>query len=525
MGQEELFAARTPQWADLQVVVVDTETTGLSPTSRVVSLAAVPIHAGRVFNTFSTLIDPGLPKIGASHIHGITAEILRSANAPAFASIADTFVDLLTPSDGKTVILARHRVVFDALVFNNELQRLGLQLPELLLLDTATVAQAVGVTGGTLAELATSVGVTPTDTHTAISDAAATAEILLRLSDILRTSDSEVPIENLATPFDTSVQLTRAGKVRKTRLETPPLNLEHQTAHAANLTDPLICAAALAVCVKHNCADLVTRCADGITSTKDAAELVVWIRAQLSATDLTRATRGRLLTALTVAVGRTDDQRSIREQYRWLVSTLPGWGTCGETLTDMCDRCSDSESVRSCRFVAARYGMLAAFFYRGNELDAKRAWAFLPYNPSADTGKVRRSGWFAQLMRSGDVDGAGYGAQIAARGGINAGGRRGERAVLEYAWAAGARNAKLADQLSKWVLTDGSEDPQRPHLSTALAIIDEALTLRNGQKGSVWESLERRRETVIQRQEAKPRKPSAFQRNGRSARPSPFSVR
>ena len=98
MGQEELFAARTPQWADLQVVVVDTETTGLSPTSRVVSLAAVPIHAGRVFNTFSTLIDPGLPKIGASHIHGITAEILRSANAPAFASIADTFVDLLTPS-------------------------------------------------------------------------------------------------------------------------------------------------------------------------------------------------------------------------------------------------------------------------------------------------------------------------------------------------------------------------------------------------------------------------------------------
>ena len=526
MNPRDLFAARSPQWAGLQVVAVDTETTGLSPTSRVVSLAAVSVHGGRVFNTFSTLVDPGLTHIGAAHIHGITAEMLRAANAPAFASVAQTFVDLLEPLDGKVVLLAGHRVLFDALILNNELGRLGMRLPNVLLLDTATVAAAAGVSGGELGDLAASVDVSPTDSHTAISDALTAAEILLRLSDTLRTADPDVRVEDLAVPFDPSVQLTRSGKVRKTRNEPPELEPEHASAHLADLTETNTRADALGICVAHNCVDLVVRCSDGITSTGDAAEIVSWIRSQLKLENLTRATRGRLLTALAVAAGRADDADLVRKQYSWLTRTLPGWGECGDQAEDMCDRCVDPDSQRSCRFVAVRYAMLAAFFYRDNELDAERAWAFLPFNPTAAAKRGRQAqGWFGQLMRGGDVDAAGYGAQISARGGINAGGRHGERAVLEYAWNKGARNAKLADQLSKWVLADGSEDPDRPHLATALTIIDEALSTRHGQRATVWESLERRRTVVVQRQSVPPRTPPAFQRNGRAPRPNPYEVR
>jgi len=63
----------------------------------------------------------------------------------------------------------------------------------------------------------------------------------------------------------------------------------------------------------------------------------------------------------------------------------------------------------TCRYLAVRYHLIAAFLARGNELDEERATAFLPYRDPTKRYKAGRppTGWFGQLVRRGDLDAAG----------------------------------------------------------------------------------------------------------------------
>lgn len=130
--KERLLDARAATWAGLRVVVVVVEPTGLNVTrSRVVSVALAEIQAGRVLGGYATLVDPGLDTIGASSIHHITVDTIKTAAAPTFASVAPVLLDRLTARDSETVLLAGHNILFDALMLNAELDRLGLALPRL----------------------------------------------------------------------------------------------------------------------------------------------------------------------------------------------------------------------------------------------------------------------------------------------------------------------------------------------------------------------------------------------------------
>ena len=92
------------------LVVLDTETTGLSPAMghRIVEVAAVRMQGWQVTATFNSLVNPGRPMDpGASRVNGIYDHDLVSA--PSFADIAGELHSML---DG--AVLVAHNARFDA---------------------------------------------------------------------------------------------------------------------------------------------------------------------------------------------------------------------------------------------------------------------------------------------------------------------------------------------------------------------------------------------------------------------------
>lgn len=523
--KEQLLDVRAAQWAGIRAVVCDVETTGLNVvTSRVVSVAVSEIQAGRVLGGYASLVDPGLDRLGAYGIHYLTVGTLRTAAAPAFETVGPILLSRLAARDTETVLLAGYNVVFDALMLNAEYARLGSELPRILLLDAQALAARVSVAASSLSELASSLGLTPTDEHSAVSDAMVTAQALLLLGDRLRALAPEVRIDSLAVPFDPGMRLTRRGGVRAGRKQDVPLTPDHEAAHTKDLTTRRVREAALAVCVRYDCAQLVGRVEDSITTPHSAETVAEWFWGQLDRGDIPRGTRGRLLTALAVAVGRTDDPELIQAYFNALGPILDGWGPCAPG--DQCDRCADPDSGRLCRYIAVRYALIAGYLTRDNALDEGRADAFLPYrDPSVRYAAGRPpTGWFGQLVRAGDLDAAGYGAQLAAQAGAASRKSGREIAMLRNTWGSGSRNAKLADQLCKRVLGTAATDGSRAHLDEALAVCDQAIATQGVATGRVWDSLHERRARILVRKCAKPRKEPKSTRNTRQPRTSRFVV-
>lgn len=525
--KERLLDERASTWAGLRVVVVDVETTGLNVTSsRIVSLALAEILAGRVLGGYATLIDPGLSRIDAVGIHHITVETIRAAAAPSFASASDVLLDRLTPRDEETVILAGHNVVFDALMLHNELRRTrGIDLPAVPLMDTKVLAARAGVPAASLAELAQELGLVQADAHTAVSDAQTAASALLLLADKLRTAEPDLHVEDLTTVFDPSVRNDRTGRIRGRRGKPEPVLSEaHIAAHDRDLTNKRAREAALSVCVREDCLHLVSRVEDGITTPRSAVAVAEWVWDQLWREDISRATRGRLLAALSVSLGRTNDGEMIRAYFDEVTLALSEWGPCASG-TGQCDRCADPDSRRTCRFITVRYALLNAYLHRDGLPDRERAEEFIPYrdpNVAYKAGRPR-VGWFGRLVKDGDLDVAGYGAQAAASIGADSRISGRELFLLRQAWAAGSRNAKLADQLSKLLLVSPPGDGSRSHVDEALAVLDAALAQQNGQDGRVWDSLRERRARCQIKFYTRVRTPPDEVRNKRPARTSRYT--
>lgn len=521
-GKEALLDARAATWAGLRTVVVDVETTGLDVgSSRVVSVALAEIQSGRVLGGYASLVDPGIDRIGASHIHHITSETLRAAAAPTFAVVGPLLLDRLRPRNGETVLLGGHNVVFDALMLNAELERTGQSLPAIGLLDTKVLAARAGVPATNLAELAEALGLTSGDAHTAVADAHTAADALLLLADRLREAEPGLHVEDLATVFDPRVRISRSTRIRAPRDDAPVLSAEHQAAHSQDITDPATRAASLEVCLANECVELVVRVEDAISTAADAEQVAEWCWQQLDRDDITRATQGRLLTALAVALGRTDDHELVQLYFRDLTKALAAYGPCEPDA--QCDRCADPDGPRTCRFVSVRYKLLDAYLTNDGELDETRAEAFFPYKPPGPRRRPRPGGWFGRLVRAGDLDVAGFGAQLAAQAGARSRLPGWELDMLAAAWEAGSRNATLADQYSKRLLANPPADGSRSHLVAALDVCDQAIAGQGDVTGRVWTSLHERRDRIAARMVAPVRTPPATVRNNRRPRPSRYA--
>jgi DNA polymerase III epsilon subunit family exonuclease len=188
MTSQGVGEERDRRLSDLTFVVLDVETTGLRPDlgDRVVSLAAVKIRGGVICRdeVFDALVNPGrsIPPPSAA-IHGITDE--RVAGAPRLEAVLS---DFLRFAEGG--VLVGHEVWFDLAFLEPEARRMG--WPDIPaghgVVDTRLISRFIhgSLPDHTLDTVAERLGVTIEDRHTALGDALATAEVLIRLLVLLR---------------------------------------------------------------------------------------------------------------------------------------------------------------------------------------------------------------------------------------------------------------------------------------------------------------------------------------------------
>ena len=171
---------------DLTYVVFDTETTGLLPErgDELVQIAAVRIVNGRMVQgeTFETLVNPGRPiPAAASAIHRVTDAMV--ADAPGVLDVVERFRKFV----GDAVLVA-HNAPFDMAFLYRREKALGIQFDNPVL-DTGLLSVMVfgPQEAHTLDALTQRLSVRLPESlrHTAMGDAAATAEVFIKLKSIL----------------------------------------------------------------------------------------------------------------------------------------------------------------------------------------------------------------------------------------------------------------------------------------------------------------------------------------------------
>jgi DNA polymerase-3 subunit epsilon len=167
--------------------VLDVETTGLDPEAdRIVSIACVRIRGGAVRRgeTLDVVVNPGRPIPPATaRIHGITDEM--AAGAPTVDAVLPEILRF-----AENTVLVGHHVWFDLAFLGRATDGLG--LPRLssthAVLDTRMLSEVVhgSLVRHDLDAVCQRLGVASPGRHSALGDALATAEVLIRLVALLQ---------------------------------------------------------------------------------------------------------------------------------------------------------------------------------------------------------------------------------------------------------------------------------------------------------------------------------------------------
>lgn len=191
----------------LDFVVFDCETTGLEPShgDEIVSIGAVRIHRGRVMHgeTFELMANPGrdIPALATS-IHGITNEDV--IEAPPVEEVIRRF-----HAFAGDAVLVGFNIAFDLRFLKLKQRQCGVRFDQPTL-DALLLSILLHDHTGehTMESIAERLGVGVGGRHTALGDSLTTAEIFIRLLDLL-------PAESINTLADATAAQERMIEYRR----------------------------------------------------------------------------------------------------------------------------------------------------------------------------------------------------------------------------------------------------------------------------------------------------------------------
>ncbi|CAA9425023.1 MAG: DNA polymerase III epsilon subunit-related protein MSMEG4261 [uncultured Rubrobacteraceae bacterium] len=170
---------------DAPFVVFDVETTGSSAKEGAITeIGALKVLRGRVVDEFATLVNPGRPiQPFVVRLTGITDRMV--ADAPSAAEVMPRFEEFV-----EGCVLVGHNVHFDCSFVAAARETSGLPPLPNPVLDTLKLARSLvpGLKRYRLSSLVSHFGVRAAPNHRALADAAATAEVFLKLLGFLRSA-------------------------------------------------------------------------------------------------------------------------------------------------------------------------------------------------------------------------------------------------------------------------------------------------------------------------------------------------
>ncbi len=153
---------------------IDVETTGLEPSSsRICEVACLKFQGGMIIENFATLINPEIPiPAKVAKIHHITDEMVN--DKPKFSDVAVRLLSMLE----KSVVVA-HNAPFDISFLKMEFERIGFNLPKMIVIDTLEIARRFGnFSNNKLGTVAKHLSISTGDWHRALNDVVMAKEIL-----------------------------------------------------------------------------------------------------------------------------------------------------------------------------------------------------------------------------------------------------------------------------------------------------------------------------------------------------------
>jgi DNA polymerase III epsilon subunit family exonuclease len=183
---------------NLDLVFFDVETTGLDPEKEdtICELGAVKLREGSFVDTFQTLINPKreIP-FQASLIHKIYDEDVE--NSPYFEEVVDKLLYFFEDS-----VICGYNIGFDLGFLNAELKKINYPRIELPALDVLLMARRTFPELGryNLISIADYLNVEKREFHRALDDALVTAQIFLKIKEILKDKGVK-RIEELLTLY------------------------------------------------------------------------------------------------------------------------------------------------------------------------------------------------------------------------------------------------------------------------------------------------------------------------------------
>ena len=177
---------------DLEYIVLDVETTGLSPTNgdRIVEIAAVKVRGRKIIDTFDYLINPQrLIPLEAQRINNITDDMV--SQAPSADEILPKLISFVAGAS-----ISGHNIKFDLNFICYQLSLCGRKLNDSTpVCDTLKMARLLvpQLSSYTLGNVAQYFGLRVQEAHRALPDVKLTASVLNRLLDMAETQGILTP--------------------------------------------------------------------------------------------------------------------------------------------------------------------------------------------------------------------------------------------------------------------------------------------------------------------------------------------